>query len=273
MAEGFRSPRQVVRRLRYLPRAARKIRNWPAFIYHYALGLTPKKPYRFRNGAQLLIGRAIDHVPIIEVFLNEEYGSVPNDSIVLDLGANIGAFSIYATTTARNVRVYSYEPFPAFGALLRENVGLNRQENAVCCFEQAVAGKSGSRPLQLTEQGFFFPTLVRTATGPAGGNEMAAECITLARIIDDNDLPRIDLLKMDCEGAEYEILYATPAVQLKKIRELRMEYHNLESPEHQLEALERFLTGHGFTITQRRENSETNGTLWMKREEAGAVSA
>ncbi len=47
MAESFRSPRQILRRLRYLPLARKKIRNWPAFMYHYALGLKPAKPYHF----------------------------------------------------------------------------------------------------------------------------------------------------------------------------------------------------------------------------------
>lgn len=267
MAESFRSPANVIRRLRYLPLAARKIRNWPAFIYHYALGLTPTRPYRFRNGALLQIGRAIDHVPIIEIFLQEEYGFVPNDSIILDLGANIGAFSIYATSTARKVQVYAYEPFPKFSALLRENVRLNQQTDAIRCFDTAVAGESGTRSLRLAEKGFFFPTLLSLETSDGARNQTEVPCLTLPQIIDGHDLPRVDLLKMDCEGAEYEILYATPASYLKKIRELRMEYHHLNSPEHQLESLERFLAGHGFTVTQRNSSSATNGTVWFQQRE------
>ena len=254
-----------MRRLRYLPLAVRKIRNWPAFMFHYALGLKPSKPYRFRNGAQLVLGRALDHVPIIEIFLNQEYGAIPDDSIVLDLGANIGVFSIYATTTARNVRVYAYEPFPPFAALLRENIQLNRQTHAILCFDTAVAEKPGSRSLHLVEEGFFFPTLVQSSERIGEQNGTAVQCATLVQIMEDNDLQRIDLLKMDCEGAEYEILYATPASHLRRIRELRMEYHNLQSPEHQLESVERFLTGHGFVVRQRRMNTASNGTLWMER--------
>ena len=46
MAENFRSPGKIARRLKYLPLAISKIRNWPAFMFHYALGLTPKKALR-----------------------------------------------------------------------------------------------------------------------------------------------------------------------------------------------------------------------------------
>ena len=135
MAESFRSPRKIVRRLRYLPLAIQKIRNWPSFMYHYALGLTPSAAYRFRNGARLIIGRGIDHVPIIEIFLEEEYGSVPHGAVVIDLGANIGVFTIYAATTAREVRVYAYEPMPEFFAVLNENIRLNRNSESVQAFQ------------------------------------------------------------------------------------------------------------------------------------------
>jgi len=270
MPESFRSPRKVLRRLRYLPKAVRKISNWPSFIYHYALGLLPPKPYYFRNGARIKIGRAIDHVPIIEIFLNGEYGTIPDHAIVLDLGANIGVFSVYATSTARNLRVYAYEPFPPFAALLRENIRLNKQGGAVGCFDYAVAGKPGSRSLHLAEKSFFFPTLLHSSASGSGGDETRVQCTTLAQIIDVNNLSRVDLLKMDCEGAEYEILYATPASHLGKIRELRMEYHNLNSAEEQVDYLQGFLAGHGFVVTRRRRNSERNGTIWLKR--TGAVS-
>ncbi|CAN5532665.1 FkbM family methyltransferase [soil metagenome] len=268
MAESFRSPRKVLRRLRYLPLTRKKISNWLAFIYHYALGLKPAKPYLFRNGAQLMIGRAIDHVPIIEIFLDEEYGTIPNDAVVLDLGANIGVFSIYATTTARNLQVYAYEPYPAFSELLKENVRLNQQMAAIRCFDSAVAGEPGNRSLQLAEEGFFFPTLIHSAEKGSAENQVATRCVTLTEIMDDNALADIDLLKMDCEGAEYEILYATPASHLRRIRELRMEYHNLDTPEHQIDRLEKFLAGHGFTVTQRRANSRTNGMIWLRQEDA-----
>src|SRR5262245_53140792 len=270
MAENFRSPRKVLRRLRYLPGAARKIRNWPSFIYHYALGLTPTKPYRFRNGAQLRIGRAIDHVPIIEIFLNQEYGLVPDNAVVLDLGANIGVFSIYATMTARNVQVYAYEPFHVFASLLRENVRLNSQSNAIRCFDAAVGAQSGNRSLSLGRSGFHFPTLLPRTSGELDEETITAQCTTLAQIIDDNQLAQVDLLKIDCEGAEFEILYATPASHLKKIRELRMEYHNMNGTADQLEKLEHFLADHGFFVTHRRAASAINGTLWMKRENASA---
>jgi FkbM family methyltransferase len=267
MTENFRSPRKIARRLKYLPLAIKKIRNWPAFISCYALGLIPKRPYQFRNGGQLVIARGIDHVPILEIFLNEDYGSLSDDAVVIDLGANIGVFTIYATSSARNVQIYAYEPFPGFFAVLEENVRLNRRDETVHCFNVAVASAAGTRDLYLNGGEFLFPTLVR-ATNDDSQEHMAIRCTTLAEIMESNHLEHVDLLKLDCEGAEYEILYPTPLAYLKRIAEIRMEYHNLDSHERHLDGLKRFFTRSGFIVTHLRPTSETNGTLWAERESA-----
>jgi FkbM family methyltransferase len=267
MTENFRSPRKIARRLKYLPLAIRKIRNWPVFMYHYALGLKPKGAYLFRNGAQLIISRGVDHVPIIEIFLNEDYGAISDDAVVIDLGANIGVFTIYATTTARSVRVYAYEPLPDFCAVLKENVRLNQRSESVHCFNCAVAAEVGARYLDVRGGEFFFPTLIST-TNNESQESVVVHCTTLAQIMESNHLEHVDLLKMDCEGAEYEILYPTPSSHLERISEIRMEYHNLDSGDRHVDSLKRFFTKNGFAVTHLHPTSETNGTLWAEREGA-----
>lgn len=265
MTENFRSPRKIARRLRCLPLAIRKIRNWPVFIFCYALGLRPKRAYLFRSGAQLMITRGVDHVPILEIFLNEDYGVIADDSIVLDLGAHVGVFTIYATTTAQNVVVYAYEPHPEFCTALKENIRLNRRDETVHCFDAAVASETGTRDLYLGGGQFFFPTLVGATQGD-NVEQMVVPCTTLREIMEVNHLEHIDLLKMDCEGAEYEILYSTPPSYLERIAEIRMEYHNLDSRERHVDGLKRFFTRSGFTVTHLKPGSGTNGTLWAERE-------
>src|SRR5215831_13569007 len=125
MASGFRSPSRIARRLMLTPLVSRAVENWPSFMYHYALGSVPTAPYRFRRGPRLRIGRGVDHVPIIETFLRRDYGEIPRGSTIVDLGANIGTFAIYAATSATNVLVHAYEPAAEFFRLLQANVGLN----------------------------------------------------------------------------------------------------------------------------------------------------
>jgi FkbM family methyltransferase len=263
MAESFRSPGKIARRLKYLPLAMSKIQNWPAFMFHYALGLKPKGAYVFRNGARLIISRGVDHVPIIEIFLNQDYGTIADGAVVLDLGANIGAFTVYAVTTAHGVRVYAYEPLPEFCAVLKRNVRLNQRDESVHCFNCAVASEAGPRHLAVGGD-LLFPTLINE-TRNENREQVPVSCTTLAQIMDSNHLEHVDLLKMDCEGAEYEILYSTPSSHLQRISEIRMEYHNLDSSDRHVESLKRFFVQSGFTITHLRPASEAGGTLWAKR--------
>jgi len=245
------------------PLVSRSVKNWQRFMYHYALGLVPQTAYAFRNGAKVKIGRGVDHVPIIEIFLRQDYGQIRDGSVVLDLGANIGVFAIYAASTARNVRVFAYEPMTDFFSLMKENIVINDFESYVSCFNLAVAGDVNDRQLFASGNGILFPTLI----APQGTDESVQKrvsCTTLANILDSNDLEMIDLLKMDTEGAEYEILSATPPAYLKRIREIRMEYHNLDQ-ERNVSQLKRFLSSQDFEITHEQANSPTNGNLWARR--------
>ncbi len=216
-------------------------------MFNYAWGVVPDTPYAFRSRARLRIGRGVDHVPIVEIFLREEYGKVADGAIIVDVGANIGAFSIFAATSARGVVVYAYEPMPEFYRLMEENLRLNRLELSVRSFNLAVGAHSGIRQLFLENPTFSFPTFLR------GGDRVArtveVPCVSLAEILDSNGLVRVDLLKMDCEGAEYEIMYGTPHRYLERIREMRMEYHNLDTQRCCGEALGAFLQTHGYDVT------------------------
>jgi FkbM family methyltransferase len=265
MGAGFRSPAKIARRLKLTPLAARKVASWPRFMCNYALGLVPDTPYEFRNHALLKIGRGVDHVPIIEIFLREDYGAVADGAIILDLGASIGAFSVYAAMSARDVTVYAYEPMTDFYRLMQENVLINRLNGTVKCFNLAVAADAQSRALFVAGRDIFFPTFVAPPDDQA--NKVDVMCTTLADICDSNGLERVDLLKMDCEGAEYEILYSTPAAYFDRIREIRMEYHNLSGEGRNVDALATFLRGMGYAImlSQAASAQQASGNLWARK--------
>ena len=184
-------------------------------------------------------------------------------SVVLDIGANIGTFSVYAGTSARGVTIYAYEPTAGFFALLGDNIRLNGLEHQVKCFNLAVGADSRVRQLALESTTFSFPTL----TPPAGDQvtrTVDVQATSLADILDANALERVDLLKMDCEGAEYETLYGTPDQYLARIGEIRMEYHQLPGERCNKQALAAFLQSRGYRITMVTP-AQANGNLWARR--------
>jgi FkbM family methyltransferase len=118
----------------------------------------------------------------------------------LDVGANIGYYSIVAA--ARCARVYAFEPVPKLFEALRENVKLNPGFNI---FPQPVALARYTRPTT------FFVVDDPANQGLSSLNESPeAVAITIqAQTLDDfvreHKLQRVDVMKIDVEGAEEQV--------------------------------------------------------------------
>ena len=263
MASSFRSPRKVLRRLKVLPAARRELRNWPRFVAGYALGIVPRTPYEFRNGARMRIGRGVDHVPIIEVVLRRDYGTVPDGAVILDVGASTGVFSLYAAASAPRSRLIALEPMPSAYALLRDNVRLNGFEGRVEVHHAAVAAETGEIELFIEADGLFFPSVL--APGATNAKSVRVPSVTLAEALERHAPDGVDLLKLDIEGAEYDVLYGASPETLSRIGEIRMEAHDLDDGERSVAALRRFLAQVGFTLVHDRQDPGGVATLWATR--------
>lgn len=148
---------------------------------------------------------------------------INGNSVVIDVGAHIGAFSLFAA--ARGARVIALEPVQENFQLLKENLRLNHLEGAVKPIKAALWSVDGTKEIKKPSPweentgagGFFYsdPTaLVETV-----------ECISLPTLMEKEAIDRCTLLKMDCEGAELEILPALSEQILGKIDAIVLEYH------------------------------------------------
>lgn len=257
MTSSVRSPRKVARRLRILPLARRELCSWPRFMTAYALGLVPRRPYEFRSGARLKVGRGVDHVPIVEVFLRRDYGDVSPGATVLDLGASTGVFAVFAAASAPGARIIAYEPMRGAFELLVENV--RRNDADVVCHNAAVTATGAEAALYIDGEGLFFPSLVPPASR---ARSVSVPSVTLEQVLERDRLSTVDLLKLDIEGAEYEVLYNTPRDCLDRIAEIRMEAHDLDTEDRNARALERFLAASGFRITRAQREPTGVVLLW-----------
>jgi FkbM family methyltransferase len=157
---------------------------------------------------------------------------------VVDLGAAIGEFAIAAASHPVS-RVLAFEPSPASVALLHENASLNRLEN-IEIFDLAVSDKAGTARLDTSGE----PLQMTTRAGNAQSIEVRS--ITLSEVLALAG-GEIDLLKIDCEGAEYEILMSSTGFVLDRIHRIVLEYHD-----HRADVLHtdliRHLAGSGFEV-------------------------
>lgn len=140
------------------------------------------------------------------------------DDVVVDVGGNIGAFSVPAATAAHRGRLFAVEPDEHNHRLLVENLRRNGCHNAVAV-RQAVTGSGGS--VRLVTETDSSGHRVEAGDGP--GELVTA--VRLADLFDEHKIERCDFLKLDCEGAEYDILATLPAEYFARIRRIALEYH------------------------------------------------
>jgi len=148
------------------------------------------------------------------------------DSIVVDIGAQIGIFSCYAGSIASKGSIISIEPMPLNYRFLCHNIKRNGLRN-VRTVEKAISAQSGVATLHIDRSHTGGHSLLYE--GDPGGS-VDVECMTLEDVFKEFQIDRIDLLKMDCEGVEASVLMSTPPNLLSRVRQIAMEFHDNISP-------------------------------------------
>jgi len=169
--------------------------------------------------------------------LDDEYGLEdikfrPGD-IVVDVGANIGIVALYLAKKHPDITIHSIEPVPSTYRHLLENIELNNVRNIMplnCAITND--GRDLSMIVNPAHSGGSTGHL-RNIRQP-GHYNLTVPSRTLDSIFAEYVPDRCRLLKVDCEGAEYEIL--SGARGLDRVDHLAMEVH-----------INRFLTAQGFT--------------------------
>lgn len=184
-------------------------------------------------------------VPHIEALWCGEYDipEMPVPKTILDIGANIGGFTMWASEKWPDAEIYAYEPDPDNAALWRFNCRAIPKaklsevavtDNANYCYSIERGENCGEHRVVLKEmQGRIVPTHAR-------------------------NLPRAEFIKIDTEGWEVQILRN---LDLTNTRAVALEYHS----RHDWESITAFLGGIGFTCAEWREITPERGVLKYRR--------
>lgn len=142
-----------------------------------------------------------------------------NPPVVLDLGANAGAFTRWAVKRWPGATIHAYEPCPSNFALLEQTCDNLDDKGAALTYQKAVAGHACRATLQAGEFNCGEWSLMMP---PVEGREKVEVDVIAA-----TDLPRADVLKLDVEGAEISVLAAlTLAGRMSEFSAVMMETHN-----------------------------------------------
>ncbi len=227
---------------------------------------TPHEDIEFKEGFSVRLRNVpMDRHIFHRIFGRDEYrleGTAPGAwGTVIDVGAHIGLFAVRVAPLAR--RVLCYEPVPENFEVLRRNLAHPRFGHLMAA-AKAVAGRPGTVSIHRSDNPAahsMYPA------EPSRSEPIRVEAVRIEDIFEEHRVDRCDLLKLDCEGAEYEILESIPPPLWGRIERVRMEYHAREGWSG--EKLAALLTGQGYACDVLPSRKPGKGHLFAARKGPG----
>jgi FkbM family methyltransferase len=267
------------RRVRQTPGA---FSNWPTVLRDLALEKLGRGPevlhFETRTGLRIdTPNHPGARVPIYEIFAEDCYelqwfvgalGAAPMN--VLDIGGHVGTFSCQLASVYPKSEIWTFEPSATTADFLRRNVEQNgfgsrihvaqraiSREEGVATFDDNGAGSghnglvSGKRRLVEEEFNHGSGRTVEVAT--SGLDDVFAQMGG-----------KVDLIKIDCEGAEYDMIYGSDQKNWSSVQRLVLEYHHVEGQS--WDELRAWFAAVGLSVMKDEPVSPGLGTAWLSRE-------
>lgn len=241
-------------------------RNFPTAYRNramsYAKGGQSEVAYRFWNGTVVHGTDGREEVRIInEIWGDRCYaapGFVPAPGwTVVDIGANKGIFALWALHQARHdLRLVCYEPSPRSFSYLERNIRRSVPDDML--HNAAVGAVAGDVTLYELVGRSGQSSLIQSKAKAAAFRNKIVETIVPRVALSDvlAEFGPVDLLKVDAEGAEYEILADSPTEALSEVRRIVMEYDAIDSRDSSRNAddLFRVLATGGFSVREKDDH-------------------
>jgi len=224
-------------------------------------------PFRMRltNGATLTLATPAEVKVFWQIFVRRCYRLPERCDTILDCGANVGVFSVWAAHERPSARIVALEPFADTFAALDAQIRANGLERRVSCVQAGVAGEAGERWMQGGSESPYCKVMAADAAGPPE-HAIPVRCVTLADALEEFRLRPLDLLKMDIEGSEWEVLLSTEPSVLADIRHIQLEYHSVHRRYgYTPEKLFAHLAQAGHQLVWRTEDAHHTGLAYFER--------
>jgi len=221
-----------------------------------------------RCGLSMISPRCEPLIPMFrEIWVDRCYAppalEVGSGDTVIDLGANVGVFTLWAATQWPGVRIVSVEPSSQMCEFLRHNITANGLDG-VTIVQAACGGEPGEAVLYCRGPEVLNSLYARDILGRQFRPLEVAPVLTLDELCERFQIGECALLKLDCEGAEYEILFSSRDQTLARLRTIAMEYH-IGLNDYQPQALANFLEEKGFGVCLLPLIDEEGGYLYARR--------
>jgi FkbM family methyltransferase len=192
--------------------------------------IMPESGLQFYNG--------ISNGDLFNIFYEKDYNFLPvKDRVVIDIGANIADSSIYfAMIGAR--KVIALEPFPKNFEIAQKNIALNSFTDKIELLNAGCCGGQSSKDMILDASA--KGASCQTMQSSLGSN---IHFYSLGELVDKYSANSPAILKLDCEGCEYDIILSNDTTVLGKFSHIQIEYH------YGYRDLKKHLIGAGFAVS------------------------
>ena len=197
-----------------------------------------------RNGHTIKLEEFMSIYNYKEIFVDGCYDNLPIKSkypLIIEVGANIGLFVLRIKSTYPGARIICFEPYPPNYNSLLETIRLNNIDN-VTPLMKAVADKSENLKLFIHPRNIGGHSIFKKN---AGEKYVEVETTTIEVILSENDITVCDVLKLDCEGAEYPILKSFTKATANKIHNI---IYEPTYSQYSVDELNLYLKELGYTI-------------------------
>jgi FkbM family methyltransferase len=222
---------------------------------------------------------------IAEVFGERQYAregfEIGSEDTVVDIGANTGIFVLWAAPQASQGRIISVEPIPDLATCIKASLIMNSLENVTLIQKAAgapntlinlsyypgfniISHRSDFRRPLFAQAKMFLKNL-KTWSAP---ESIRAQCVSIGQILDDNEVDRVNFLKIDCEGGEYDIVRNVGPHEWRRIDRIVIEFHEYHK-HHRHSDIVQALQENGFDVVVEKDPMTYRlmrfGTIWGAR--------
>ncbi len=246
------------------------LENWSTRLLE-DVHLLPKKAlvrYKLRRGpAYWVRPYTSDAACLQSITRDQEYfpyfNVLPGDTVV-DVGANIGSFSVFVAHREPTAKIVCVEPVQANFAILEKNIAENALTN-ITPVRAAIADHPGTLTIYHGKGTLHASGSAYAIDATDAGDKEEVPSMTLGALLDAHGIGHVDFLKMDCEGAEYDILFSLPDAVWTRIKKVALEYHNFVAGKNQEDLLS-LLQQKGFrTVLPKKYQGKAIGLIFALR--------
>ena len=171
------------------------------------------------NLNKIIFQGGLNNGDIVNTFFKKDYAKIlVNEKTVLDIGANIGDTAIFYILNGAK-KVIGIEPFPKNLDYAQKNVQINNLKNLITFFQAGCSSKKEIIKIDPNYQSDIESKLRNFKNG------INIQMLTLQDLINEFNIPKDSVLKIDCEGCEYDIIENVSLETISNFSNIQIEYH------------------------------------------------